>query len=331
VAIIDGTWRSEIIDGTPFDDKIYGYEGDDILYGYGGWDDLYGGGGWDELHGGSGRDWLYGGTGANDLFGGSGADRFIVTGATAAFSDDWIFDFQLGLDRIDVRNWGVSDFSQLKELLYNDSGDAVINAFFAGKDHYLTIEDVLKGDLISSDFIYSNGGSRNDGGTDRADVLFGSRDGDILSGFKGGDSLLGGDGGDDLYGGRGSDDLFGGDGSDILIGGFGKDQLKGGDGSDTFAFDRTSESTDGSRDRILDFDRGNDVIDVSRIDAKFGTSGDQDFDFIGTAGFSQAGQLRFENSGGDTIVYGNCNSDNAAEFSFVIKGSFTLTDSDFIL
>ncbi len=332
MAIIDGTPWSDEIQGTSWADDIYGYGGDDLIFGNGGADNLYGGAGWDELHGSTGNDWLFGGTGANDLYGGSDADRFIVTGSVTSFSDDWIFDFQPGLDRIDVSAWGVSDFSQLKELFKTDSdGNAYIDAFYRGEDHYLTVQDLRASDLIASDFIYDNGGRREMYGTNRADVLFGSQNGDILHGRDHGDSLLGGKGWDDLYGDGGNDRLIGGNGSDILDGGRGGDKLKGGAGDDTFLFRSLTDVTAAQHDTILDFRHGQDLIDVERIDARGGISGDQDFSFIGTSNFAHAGQLRYETVGNTTYLMGNTNADLNAEFTIVINGSIALSGSDFIL
>src|SRR5258706_11736213 len=111
----------------------------------------------------------------------------------AGFSDDLIHDLTFDVDHIDVSAWGVSDFSQIKALLFaNQFGDAALDAFYGGIDHFLTIEFVAPGQLISSDFIYSNAGPKTETGTDSADVLFGSRFGDTLDGRAGDDLLLGG-------------------------------------------------------------------------------------------------------------------------------------------
>src|SRR6187455_2495785 len=68
-----------------------------------------------------------------------------------------------------------------------------------------------------------------------------------------------GEGGNDsLSGESGADLLFGGNGNDNLTGGSGNDTLEGGAGHDTFAFAEGS-----GQDRIEDFTRGEDLIDVS--------------------------------------------------------------------
>jgi len=113
-------------DGVPGNDTIYGQAGADYLAGGLGADTLYGGSGADELYGnnslgsnpetsinmlygGSGNDRLYGdagndllvgGTGADWLTGGAGSDLFVF--ASAADTGDWVFDFQSGVDKLDL-------------------------------------------------------------------------------------------------------------------------------------------------------------------------------------------------------------------------------------
>jgi hypothetical protein len=84
-------------------------------------------------------------------------------------------------------------------------------------------------------------------------------------------------------------------------------------------------------DIILDFEQGTDLIDVSGIDADADAAGNQQFDFIEGDDFTAAGQLRYENVNGRTILYGNTDADLQAEFRVVIDGTFDPTDADFIL
>ena len=333
MATFVGTSDSEIITGTRYRDIIEGRGGDDLIRGFAGDDDLYGDSGDDDIFGNTGDDFLWGGTGINDLWGGAGADRFFTSGRANVFSDDWIGDFTLGIDRIDVSAWGVSDFSQLEELFRTDGfGDAYINAYYDGENHFLTIADVQAGELISQDFIYANSGALDVSGTGNDDVMFGSDFDDNLSGLAGRDILLGGLGRDTLQGGTGADDLIGGEGDDLLNGGRGKDVLQGDDGADTFDFNSINDSRLGNRsDVILDFDQGSDLIDLSDIDSVSGTAGNQAFDFIDGNAFTAAGQLRFESVGGNTIIYGNTDGDLDAEFRIVVDSTFTPADADFIL
>ena len=271
MAFYDGSNRSEIIYGTSRADLVYGNGGNDDIYGYEGADDLYGGTDNDVIFGGAGADNIWGGSGVNDLYGGSGFDWFLMTERDNRGSDDWIGDFQLGVDQINMRAWGVSDFSQLKSLFKTDnSGDAFMNAYYGGKDHYLTIDGVRANQLISSDFLYTNRGAQNKAGTDRGDVMFGSDDGDRLSGRDGNDKLLGGNDFDTLNGERGRDPLYGGAGADDLTGGAQRDFLYGDGSRDVFNFNALTDSRLGrSRDIIEDFTR-TDRINASYSDAVSG-------------------------------------------------------------
>src|SRR4051794_30926710 len=158
MADIFGTESSDTLSGTSGSDNIFGRGGNDTLYGNGGNDRLDGGTGNDTLFGGSGNDILIGGDGVNDLVGDSGFDVFTMSTRTAAgFSDDLVWDLQFDVDHVDLRAWGVSDFSQVQALLQFDSfGDATLNAFYAGQDHWLTLNNVDPRDLIASDFIYAD-------------------------------------------------------------------------------------------------------------------------------------------------------------------------------
>ncbi|ODN68996.1 calcium-binding protein [Methylobrevis pamukkalensis] len=294
--------------GSSGSDRLVGTSGNDVIYGYGGNDDLIGGNGY------------------NDYFGGNGADWFLMSGRSAGrFSDDYIHDFTFGADKVDVSAWGVSDFSQIDALLRADSnGDAVLNAFYGGSDHYLSIEGVSPGQLIASDFVYSGGGARTMTGTSSADVLFGSASGDRISGGNGADILLGGAGGDRINGGSGSDDLFGGTGRDILT---------GGSGEDAFVFTQLADSRTGSnRDVITDFQPDIDFIDLGDLDANAFAGGNQGFNWRGDAGFSgNAGDLRYSWSGGNTIISADTNGDRAADFQIELTGLYDLKSYDFVL
>jgi Ca2+-binding RTX toxin-like protein len=119
-----------------------------------------------------------------------------------------------------------------------------------------------------------------------------------------------------LDGGAGADLLDGRGGNDVLIGGLGKDQLAGRAGSDTFVFRSVDEiglGTLGSvntYDRIIDFTRGSDKIDLSQIDAIAGTSANDAFSFIGSGAFTKkAGELRYSTTSSGTVVSGDVNGD----------------------
>ena len=62
-----------------------------------------------------------------------------------------------------------------------------------------------------------------------------------------------------LRGGAGDDIIYGGSGNDIIDGGAGNDTLFGGAGHDTFVF-----TGGGGQDVVMDFKRGDDVLQIAR-------------------------------------------------------------------
>jgi Ca2+-binding RTX toxin-like protein len=246
--IINGTSSSETLNGTTADDTIHGNGGNDIIIDNQGDDYLYGD---------DGNDTLTGGVGFNDFWGGTGNDTFkMTTRTTTGESDDLIHDFTQGADKVDVSAWGVSDFGQLQDLLFVDShDDASVNAFYAGKDHFLRIAGIDTANLSASDFTYSTSAAINAVGTNQDDVMFGSTHNDTLNG------------------GQGSDILLGGAGDDVLIGGTELDNFDGGAGFDTVSYSYTGEraTIDLSQD-LVTFGDGS-TEDIRSIEAAIGSKG----------------------------------------------------------
>lgn len=323
MATFNGTANSETINGSALADIINGLGGHDSLYGLAGNDILDGGAGDDFLNGGLGDDILIGGSGYNDLNGAGGADTYrMSTRLGAAFSDDLIYDMTDD-DVVDVSAWGISDFSQIKAIMgYNYYG-AALDAYYGGVHHVLSFLDVAIWQFEASDFVYSTAAGGAQAGTSLQDTLFGSTGNDTLHGLGNRDRLLGGLGNDTLHGGAGNDDLIGGGGRDVMT---------GGTGYDWFIFDDAAETGLGVlRDVISDFVRGQDKIDLCDIDANGVLAGNQAFVWRGADAFTGAGQLRYVQSGGVTIIQGSTDADAAAEFEIQLTGAFTLSASDFIL
>lgn len=89
-----------------------------------------------------------------------------------------------------------------------------------------------------------------------------------------------------LYGGSGADTIIGGRGDDTIIGGPGGDDLYGGFGKDTFVFFKEVDVTN----MIHDFE-GDDIIDLSNIDANTKVAGRQAFTWKGE--FGKIGSLNY--------------------------------------
>lgn len=123
-------------------------------------------------------------------------------------------------------------------------------------------------------------------GSRQADTLRGDNGENLLSGLAGSDTLSGLAGNDKLLGGDGNDRLDGGAGADWLEGGSGSDTLVGAEGKDRFVL----SSLVGS-DTVSDFQRGNDVLQISRATLPIG-----DGDTLVERAVTAAGPGGFANS-----------------------------------
>jgi len=126
-------------------------------------------------------------------------------------------------------------------------------------------------------------------------------------------------------------DRFKGDaGPNWFEGGLGKDIYTGGGFPDTYVFKTVKDSPAGAgRDVIKDFAPGQDVIDVSDIDADGTTPGQQSFRWVGKAKLTGAAQLGYQVSGGNTIVRASTDADPKAELEIELTGVKNLTPADF--
>ncbi|MCA8889514.1 MAG: hypothetical protein KDA46_11830 [Parvularculaceae bacterium] len=167
--------------------------------------------------------------------------------------------------------------------------------------------------LLGNDTIIGYTGDDTLLGNDGVDLLFGDEDNDWLDG---------GAGDDVLYGGTGNDSLNGGDGTDALYGDSGNDTLTGGAGFDYFANFAYVGGADTAA--ITDFAAGESV--GVGLGSNFSADPTIYNSFIGMAAFSnQAGQIRYEKSGGQTQIQVDVDGDGGADFVTVIEsGEFDL-------
>ncbi len=145
-----------------------------------------------------------------------------------------------------------------------------------------------------------------------------------------GNVMRGNSGDNILLGLGGADTLAGLSGDDVLVGGAGRDLLSGGHGDDVYRFTAASDSGAGAsrRDKLLDFWSGEDVIDLSAIDANSARSGNQAFSFAGTGAFSgAAGEIRVAAG----RVSADLDGDRAADLAIDLQPLLVLGRDDFIL
>ncbi|RED18029.1 calcium-binding protein [Pontivivens insulae] len=139
-----GDEGNDVIDAGTGDDFVWGGTGNDKMRGEAGNDALAGGAGDDYAHGGSGDDAVSGDAGADKLVGGTGAD--VINGGAgndklwggnwsgdgeadtfvfeAGTGKDFVFDFEAGVDRIDLTAWN-TDMAALGNVA-DDQGWATI-------------------------------------------------------------------------------------------------------------------------------------------------------------------------------------------------------------
>ncbi len=149
-------------------------------------------------------------------------------------------------------------------------------------------------------------------------------------------SLTGGTGDDTLDGGRGRDTLSGGKGNDVLIGGWGADKLTGGAGADRFVFRDARDSTQVSRDTILDFTVGEDRIDFTGMLSGGNFHALQTVTSIPVT-IDAHSLVALVGANGNTVLYvndtGAAQATNNASMEILLKGVTTLgiTDLDYHL
>ncbi|HYD25618.1 MAG TPA: M10 family metallopeptidase C-terminal domain-containing protein [Croceibacterium sp.] len=323
-------------------ENLVGGSGNDHFVGDGAANRLEGGLGDDSLYGEGGNDVLLPGHGHDYLNSGSGVD-------TVSFVDLTV-DITAALGMTDGQSGaGLKTIRGAENLTGgsgNDrlTGDSLDNRLEGGLGNDVltpgTGNDILDGGL-GTDTVSFAGLTQSIGAT--LGPLAGQGTGVGTKWLWGIENLVGGSGSDyfvgdgaanRLEGGLGDDRLFGEGGSDLLLGGLGRDNLHGGSGSDTFAYQDAAHSTGASTDSILDLALG-DVIDLSAIDAKTGSGGNDAFSFIGSSAFGNAaGELRATlQSPGVWLVQGDINGDSTADLviSVRIADAHSLTSNDFIV
>lgn len=294
----DGLVLGEISGGAS-SDTIYSGYGDDVIRTGAGSDSVFAGAGDDIVYaglsdrsdGGDGTDTLvldasayYFSLGSGALVGPTGSgvihenyERLSYTGAirvdyvVGTNGDDDVNMFVAG----DVRTYGGDDeiavfgggalyggsgndrISGSGALMNGGSGDdfmlggSTANTMFGGSDN-----DQMRGGL-SGDIMRGNSGDDVIVGNQGADTLDGQDGDDIVWGGSGADIMFGGNGNDQLSGDGGDDVLFGQAGADVIDAGAGDDRIRSNAGADTIVF----KSGNGI-DRVLDFEDGQDRIDV---------------------------------------------------------------------
>jgi Ca2+-binding RTX toxin-like protein len=333
--------------GNALGNEIQGGEGNDKIIAGLGNDKLAGGTGDDFLNGGSGDDILIGGTGSNELDGGAGID----VADFSVFFNKLTIDLKLGRvrgDSTDVlkgieniiggkgddRITGNNASNEITSGAGDDTVDAgggddlIVGGAGAGNDIYNggkgvdTVKYTSAAAAITVDLSLSKGTATSTAGKDAAKIGT-----DTLSGVE------------NVIAGKYNDIVKGSTVSNVLTGGLGSDSLYGGVDKvrDVFDFNAIAESKVGTtRDKVYDFSKGIDDIDLKTIDADSKVSGNQAFKFTGTKATVNSIWYAVKDVDGSTktndiIVYGDVNGDAKADLEIGLVGVTSITATDFVL
>ncbi|CAN7218657.1 M10 family metallopeptidase C-terminal domain-containing protein [Caulobacter sp. LjRoot300] len=206
------------------------------LLGDAGSNTLIGGMSGDVIQAGAGDDVIIGGGGGDVLFGQTGADtfRYLAGADTNAVGPDGIYEFETGVDKIDLSAAGPIEVSLIR----------------AG----------------GSTFLFANTPT---GAMQLATVGHDLNAGDLITGMSRGVFMIGDETADILVGGGLNDVIQAGAGDDIVRGGRGGDAIWGGAGADVFKYGAASDSAPGDGgaglDSIFDFQSGIDKLDLTSV------------------------------------------------------------------
>jgi Ca2+-binding RTX toxin-like protein len=341
-------------------ENLSGSDQADTLTGDGGANVLRGWGSADTLFGGAGTDTLDGGFGNDNMAGGANNDSYAVDSPLDTVSEA----LNEGIDTVNAafNSYSLFAVANVERIVFTGSGNftgrgnALDNRIqgAGGNDRFVSDQggaDRYFGDLGSADQMdfrpsatgaivnlttgIHGGAASGDlfssieyfyGSDTAADNFTGAAFNDRFDGYGGNDTLIGAGGNDTINGGNGDDEISGGALFDTLTGNAGADDFN-------YAALTDSNPTAAERDRILDFAAGIDDIDVSAIDARAGSGGNNAFTaFIGAAAFTAEGQVRWYQSGLNTVVEFNTAGASGAEMQIQLNNfnAATLAQSDFI-
>ena len=287
------TAGADLLIGSSGDDTLLGLGGDNSILGKEGADVITGGAGNDFLSGDAGRDVIFAGAGNDDVLGGNGADMLYGDAGNDRILAGSGNDLVSGGTGSDIVFGGAGDDTFLAEV--GDGNDTYYGDDLGGG----TGIDTLDMSAIMANITVDLGSS----GRGRAS-----------SAETGSDTL------------HGVENIVTGSGDDVITASSAVNVIDGGDGDDILRF---LSARDADGDTIAGFQPG-DRIDLSGIDADTGACGNQSFTIV-SGGFTGAGELMISEEvredGVYTVLRGNTDGDDEAEFEIGVRGSHQITDA----
>ena len=281
--------------GTGDSDILTGDEGDDVLLGGGGPDILAGNGGADILRGEAGQDVLLGGGGMDVMHGGGGDDQM-----HGGAGNDMIFG-----------GGGV-------DLIFGDDGDDVIEGGY-GRD---TVYAGAGNDRVIASMGEGYNSYNGDEGIDTLDYSASQANlkVDLGNGFMGRGYVQSSTDGTDTI--TGFENFIGGIGHDTIRASNAVNVIDGGAGNDVFQFGSAAQA---NGDTIYGFQTG-DKIDFTGMN-------ETGMRLVAGTTLNDIGDVSITHETRDgeefTIIRGNTQGDDAADFELALHGRHNLTVNDF--
>jgi Ca2+-binding RTX toxin-like protein len=301
--------ENEYLYGTDGDDVLSGGDGNDYLNGHGGNDTLIGGAGNDTLSGHLGNDSLVGGKG-DDVYQSSSLSSVGLFGVTET---EVIADTG-GTDTVQLLGANLQNCTFVKSgasdlfISFGNGNALKIEGYFDEGPDSGYIENIDFGGVVwhMADILAVLGPETPTPPMDGIPVANAGSSGSQTDQSTPTSPLLS------------SQDL--GHAGTAFLGHTGREMFTGTAEADVFCFTSAGKAGLGkARDVILNFEIGEDKIDLSGIDANVKVAGNNAFTSLltGKKPFTKAGQLHYDNKTG--ILSGNTDKDAAAEFQILLK------------
>lgn len=147
---VHGGGGNDVINTGRGNDVALGGAGHDVIFGGRGKDTLRGDEGEDTIFGGRGADVIDGGADDDIMFGGRGKDMFVIENGDG---DDWIVDFKIGKDKIDLSGYdGITGFEDIEDDI---SGGLFRTTIELDDGDSIVLTGVWPGHLTEDSFIFA--------------------------------------------------------------------------------------------------------------------------------------------------------------------------------